>query len=110
MASGPVGGGIKGFARTRSMWRFLSVDPEIYPLVGVVAGIFGGAGYMIGRKGAVPNSENNIKLSKDGAFPWHGVNNEEHGDYKYKFHNPNNPDEVVKAPRADITHQIQVDV
>jgi hypothetical protein len=108
MSSGPVGGGI---ARTRSIWRFLSVDPEIYPLIGVLAGTFGVAGYMMGRKGSVPNSENNIKLSKNETFPWHSSNSEGQGvDYKYKFHDLSKPDEVLKAPSAVATHTVQVDV
>src|SRR5581483_7852244 len=102
MVSGSVGGGI---IRNRSVWRFLSVDPEIYPLIGVLAGIAGAGGYMLGRKGTVPSSEHNVKLSKDGAHPWHPSNQEDQdSEYKYKFHKHDNPDEIVKAPSAVTSH------
>ena len=110
MASGPVGGGI---ARSRSsLWRFLSVDPEIYPLVGVLAGIFGAAGYMMGRKGTVPNSEHDIKLARNQTYPWHTSNqgHDQDPDYKYRFHKRDNPEEIVKAPSAVVSHTVQVDV
>src|SRR6185369_15662072 len=54
MASGPLGGG----PRVRSLWRFLAIDPEIYPLLGVVMATFGAAGYMLGKNAATVNSEN----------------------------------------------------
>jgi len=124
MASGPVGGGI---ARSRSIWRFLSIDPEIYPLMGILATTFGVAGYMMGRKGANVNQEKNVKLANE-PFPWHaGTSNQGSGDsteegegsksrgqdalYKYKYHKFGDPtQEAIKAPSADISHTVQVNV
>ncbi|CAI2183695.1 6208_t:CDS:1 [Funneliformis geosporum] len=118
MASGPVGGGI---ARSRSLWRFLSIDPEIYPLLGVLATTFGIAGYMVGRKAANTNQESNVKLATHEPFPWHaGTSNQGRGDstggsndggqdYKYKFHKFGDPNqEAIKAPSADTSHIVQV--
>ncbi|CAG8434185.1 8471_t:CDS:1 [Funneliformis mosseae] len=110
MASGPVGGGI---ARSRSVWRFLSIDPEIYPLLGVLATTFGIAGYMMGRKAANTNEEKNVKLAKHEPFPWHagtsGGSNDGGQDYKYKFHKYGDLNQdPIKAPSADTSHIVQV--
>ncbi|RIA80399.1 hypothetical protein C1645_838786 [Glomus cerebriforme] len=107
MASGPVGGGI---ARSRSVWRFLSVDPEVYPLLGVLGTICGAGGYMLGRKAVIPSAEHNIKLATHQSFPWHNTEENDGEDYKYKYHKDGNPNEIVKSPSADITHIAKVDL
>ena len=104
-----------GIARSRSLWRFISVDPEIYPLMGVLSATFCFAGYMLGRKAANHSPENTINLTKDKPFPWHanggeGVSSGEQNDYKYKYHKFDNPEEIVKAPAADIAHTAIVDL
>ena len=100
-----------GIIRSRSVLRYLAVDPEIYPLVGILAGVAGAAGYMLGRKGTAPNPEDSVKLSKVEAYPWHSTNQEDHkSEYKYKFHKHDNPEEIVKAPSAVASHTVQVDV
>jgi hypothetical protein len=108
MASGPVG----RVTRSRSLWKFVSVDPEIYPLMGVLAATFGFSGYMLGHKASVRNPEDSIKLAKDKTFPWHADRNEQNdGDYKYKYHKSGDPEkEVLKAPAADIAHTALVDL
>ncbi|CAG8787413.1 18007_t:CDS:2, partial [Racocetra fulgida] len=102
MASGPVGG---GFARSRSLLRFISVDPEIYPLIGVLTAITGIAGYTAGHK-ATTNDENNV-LKPANAYPWQ----HQHGsaNYKYRYHQHGDPSEpVFEAPNAIIEHRIKV--
>ncbi|GBC07203.1 hypothetical protein RclHR1_07300005 [Rhizophagus clarus] len=101
-----------GVARSRSLWRFISVDPEIYPLMGVVAATFGFSGYMLGHKASVRSPEDSVRLAKDKAFPWHADGDgEQNGDYKYKYHRSGNPEkEVIKAPAADIAHTALVDL
>ncbi|CAG8784635.1 18496_t:CDS:1, partial [Acaulospora morrowiae] len=47
MVGGSVSGGV---SRNQSILRYLAVDPETYPLMGVLAVIFGVAGYTMGRK------------------------------------------------------------
>lgn len=107
MASGPVG----KVARSRSLWKFVSVDPEIYPLMGVVAATCGFSGYMLGHKATITNPEDSVKLAKDQTFPWHADGNEQNRDYKYKYHKSGNPEEeVIKAPAADIAHTALVDL
>ncbi|CAG8592660.1 22464_t:CDS:2 [Cetraspora pellucida] len=108
MASGPVGG---GFARNRSLLRFLSVDPEIYPLIGVLATITGIAGYMAGRKATSVNNENNV-LKATHAYPWqhqHDGEGNEKNDYKYRYHQHGDPSQpAFEAPSAVTEHRIKV--
>ncbi|RGB41963.1 hypothetical protein C1646_684546 [Rhizophagus diaphanus] len=107
MASGPVG----RVTRSRSFWRFVSVDPEIYPLMGVLAATCGFSGYMLGHKATIRNPEDSVKLAKDQTFPWHADKNEQGGDYKYKYHKAGDTEkEPIKAPAADIAHTALVDL
>ncbi|CAG8490309.1 5114_t:CDS:1 [Diversispora eburnea] len=113
MASGPVGG---GFIRHRRLWRFFSVDPEIYPLIGLLSVMFASAGYMMGRK-ATNNEENNI-LKASQAYPWQHINeegrpgdgrNHEGKDYKYRYHANSDPSQpTYTAPSAVNEHRIRL--
>ncbi|RIB07089.1 hypothetical protein C2G38_2252851 [Gigaspora rosea] len=107
MASGPVGG---GFARSRSLLRFLSVDPEIYPLVGVLGIITGVAGYTATHKSSTVNYENNV-LKATHAYPWHHehAESEKDANYKYRYHQHGDPSKpILEAPSAVAEHRIKL--
>ncbi|CAG8623569.1 3567_t:CDS:1 [Acaulospora colombiana] len=92
MSFGSVSGGV---SRNQTIMRYLSVDPETYPLLGMLAVIFGAAGYMMGRKFSSPNDKNMDNLLKTPrAYPWQRVTNttspvvrnESKGEeYKYRY-------------------------
>ncbi|CAG8597354.1 8877_t:CDS:2 [Ambispora leptoticha] len=81
--------------KTRSMMRFLSIDPEIFPLMGVLLTIFTGVGYMLGRKATNVNSEGEGETS----------------DFKYRFHkNADLNEQILEAPSAVAEHKIRVNL
>ncbi|CAG8603898.1 21085_t:CDS:2 [Dentiscutata erythropus] len=109
MASGPVGG---GFARSRSLLRFLSIDPEIYPLVGVLGAITAFAGYTASHKVYTVDPDRNV-LKASHAYPWqHQHSDSENGknaNYKYRYHQHGDPSQpAFEAPSAITEHKIKI--
>lgn len=114
MSSGPVGG---GFLRTQRLWRFFSVDPEIYPLIGILSVTFAIAGYMTGRKATNINEEDNV-LKASRAYPWQHIDSEgrpgdgrnhEGKEYKYRYHGYGDPSQpTYPAPSAVNEHRIRL--
>ncbi|KAK9768101.1 hypothetical protein K7432_001548 [Basidiobolus ranarum] len=86
--------------RTRSFWKVLTIDPSNAPLLAVVSGIFGAAGYMLGRKSQNAVPDQNVRLAANNPYPWNQEDPND-GDYKYKYQrNARSDGEEVHAPSA----------
>ncbi|TVY68832.1 Uncharacterized protein LSUE1_G007802 [Lachnellula suecica] len=78
-------------------------DPELYVLLGVMAGAFGLAGFYFGRKPTSATSESNVNIAQ-GSMPWQtesskGDDAREH--FKYQYHPGGDPKNPPKdAPSA----------
>ncbi|KAK2753776.1 hypothetical protein FQN55_000139 [Onygenales sp. PD_40] len=74
-------------------------DPELYILLGIMAGAFGLVGWYFGSSPTSTTSESNVRVAK-GAMPW---NAEEEGKttYKYQYHPYGDTSKPLKnAPSA----------
>ncbi|CAG8623759.1 9953_t:CDS:1 [Paraglomus occultum] len=113
MASGPVGGG----PRMRSIWRFLAVDPEIYPLLGVLMATFGAAGYMLGKNAATVRNDDAKRLMSERPIPFRvdarsnipGVSPS--GNFRYSYHRSREDNAAQVPPPSAVTeHEVKVNV
>ncbi|EEP75639.1 conserved hypothetical protein [Uncinocarpus reesii 1704] len=77
-------------------------DPELYLLLGVMAGAFGLAGWYFGRSPTTVTSESNIRIGES-AMPWE-VDDEKaetQGHFKYQYHPHGDKNQPLKsAPSA----------
>ncbi|KAG2181591.1 hypothetical protein INT44_008406 [Umbelopsis vinacea] len=92
---------------SKNLFKFLSVDSELFPLLGIYGVTFGMAGYMLGQKARHIHPENNVRMASKETYPWHS--SDESSDFKYKFHrygDPNGP--LLTAPSAMVEHTVQV--
>ncbi|KAG9284987.1 hypothetical protein G9A89_009797 [Geosiphon pyriformis] len=130
MAAAGGGGPVGATPKSRNLMRFLAVDPEIYPLMGVLLTIFTAVGYMAGRKVTSVKSESGVRLANHRPYPWHPLDEDEqrdgssskngtqekgregggsNRDFKYRFYKYGDPnDEVLEAPSAINKHKINV--
>ncbi|KAI1910756.1 hypothetical protein LOZ53_001657 [Ophidiomyces ophidiicola] len=78
-------------------------DPELYLLLGVMAGAFGLAGWYFGSSPTTVTSESNIRIGESGAMPWEidESDSEKHGNFKYQYHPHGDKNKPLKsAPSA----------
>ncbi|EAS35085.1 uncharacterized protein CIMG_00439 [Coccidioides immitis RS] len=77
-------------------------DPELYLLLGVMAGAFGLAGWYFGRSPTTVTSESNIRIGES-AMPWEVDEKdvEAQGNFKYQYHPHGDKNKPLKsAPSA----------
>ncbi|KAK2743416.1 hypothetical protein FQN57_004881 [Myotisia sp. PD_48] len=76
-------------------------DPELYVLLGVMAGAFGLVGWYLGSSPTTITSESNIRIG-EASMPWQVDEKEsEKGFYKYKYHPHGDSNKPLKdAPGA----------
>ncbi|KAF7728386.1 hypothetical protein EC973_006194 [Apophysomyces ossiformis] len=91
----------------RSLYQFLAIDPEIFPLIATVSVIFGAAGFVAGQKTTTVDSSKWVRLTPNG-YPW--SSDEDTGAiYKYKFYKYGDPGaETLAAPGAMVEHLVRV--
>ncbi|KXS14406.1 hypothetical protein M427DRAFT_135779 [Gonapodya prolifera JEL478] len=65
----PGGAPATGAGRYRGLIRFLAIDPETFPLAGVVGLMFASAGFILGRKFAASPSGAQISASPAQSHP-----------------------------------------
>lgn len=84
-------------------------DPELYVLGAIYAGIFGAAGFHLGKKGGNAKPETNVSIPHEG-MPWEGEDadaNSDNMNYKYKYHPGGDSSRDAKeAPGALHSHTI----
>lgn len=77
-------------------------DPELYVLLGVMAGAFGLAGWYFGSKPTSTTSQSNVRIAES-AMPWE-VDEKDvstKGDFKYSYHPHGDKSQPLKqAPSA----------
>ncbi|KAM3071533.1 hypothetical protein ACMFMG_009413 [Clarireedia jacksonii] len=75
-------------------------DPELYVLMGVMAGAFGLAGWYFGSKPTSATSEAKVSVAP-GSMPWQSEGDAARQDFKYKYHPAGDPRNPPKdAPSA----------
>ncbi|KAG5292430.1 hypothetical protein I7I48_04523 [Histoplasma ohiense] len=74
-------------------------DPELYILLGIMAGAFGIAGWYLGSSPTTITSESNIRIG-EAAMPWE-QEDESKANYKYQYHPHGDTSKPLKkAPSA----------
>ncbi|PGH10591.1 hypothetical protein AJ79_05414 [Helicocarpus griseus UAMH5409] len=74
-------------------------DPELYILLGIMAGAFGIAGWYLGSSPTTATSESNIRIGES-AMPWE-QEDEGKAFYKYEYHPYGDTSKPLKrAPSA----------
>ncbi|KAG0184055.1 hypothetical protein DFQ28_000216, partial [Apophysomyces sp. BC1034] len=88
----------------RTLFQFLSIDSEIFPLIATVSVGFGAAGYLAGHKVGTVDSEKWVRLAPN-AYPW--SSEDANAAYKYKFYKYGDPGaETLTAPGAMVEHLV----
>lgn len=92
---------------SKNIFKFLSVDSELFPLLGIYGVTFGMAGYMLGQKANDIHPENNVRMAATESHPWQ--TNDPTSNFKYKYHRYGDPSgQMLMAPSAIVEHLVEV--
>lgn len=92
---------------SKNLFKFLSVDSELFPLLGIYGVTFGVAGYMLGQKAHDIHPEKNVRMAAKDSHPWQS--DDPNATFKYKFHKFGDPNgQTLLAPSAMTEHTVQV--
>jgi hypothetical protein len=92
---------------SKNIFKFLSVDSELFPLLGIYVVTFGVAGYMLGQKAHDIHPENNVRMAATESHPWQS--NDPTSTFIYKYHRYGDPNgQTLLAPSAVVEHTVQV--